>query len=128
MLDIQCCTTERCQKYRDNEHLISINEGLLQCLSLFYSVSLTCLCLFYSVSVSLLQVSRKGGRSHERKFYLFNDMLMYAKPKLLENGDCAAYSCCCVLPLHHCRVSRVLGCGQGEGALFTVGAQCGKAG
>ena len=23
-------------------------------------------------------------------------------------------------PLQHCRVSRVLGCGQGEGTLFTV--------
>ena len=67
-----------------------------------------------------IQVSRKGGRSHERKFFLFSDMLMYAKPKLLENGLHSAYMCCCMLPLQHCRVSRVLGCGQGEGTLFTV--------
>ena len=68
-----------------------------------------------------LQVSKKGGRSYERMFYLFSDMLMYAKPRLLDAGSAhQAYTCCCVFPLQHCHVTRVFGHSAGQGALFSV--------
>ncbi|XP_025087323.1 rho guanine nucleotide exchange factor 39-like [Pomacea canaliculata] len=49
----------------------------------------------------LKKVSRKGGNSRERMFYLFNDMLLYGKPRLLDSGG-NRYICCCVLPIKHC--------------------------
>lgn len=65
-------------------------------------------------------MSKKGNRSYERMFYLFSDILLYAKPRLqLEMGAAAGYQCCCILPLQHCVVQRVFG-QQGEAALFTV--------
>lgn len=53
-------------------------------------------------------------------FYLFSDILMYAKPRLhLDAG--AGYQCCCILPLQHCTVNKVLGQdGNGQAALFSV--------
>ncbi|XP_064634533.1 uncharacterized protein LOC135492188 [Lineus longissimus] len=57
----------------------------------------------------LKRMSRNGGRSYERMFFLFSDMVMYAKPKLLDNGK-HHNSCCCVLPLHHCSVENMFGC------------------
>ncbi|XP_013402225.1 rho guanine nucleotide exchange factor 39 [Lingula anatina] len=51
----------------------------------------------------LKKVSRTGGSSHERMFFLFSDMLLYAKPVN------SKYVCCCVFPLHHCYVERMLG-------------------
>lgn len=56
----------------------------------------------------LKKVSRKGGKSHDRMFFLFSDMLLYGKPKFLDSGH-NSYSCCCVLPLKHCQVEQVLG-------------------
>lgn len=55
---------------------------------------------------SLKKVSRKGGKSFERMFFLFNDVLLYGKPKLLESGG-RSYTCCCVLPIKHCKLERV---------------------
>lgn len=55
----------------------------------------------------LHKVSRRG-RYLERMFFLFSDMLMYGKPKLLDSGN-SSYTCCCVLPLRHCQVEKVLG-------------------
>ncbi|PVD33339.1 hypothetical protein C0Q70_04593 [Pomacea canaliculata] len=49
----------------------------------------------------LKKASRKGGNYHERMFYLFNDMLLYGKPRLLDSGG-KSYICCCVLPIKHC--------------------------
>ncbi|CAH1785476.1 unnamed protein product [Owenia fusiformis] len=58
---------------------------------------------------NLMKIPRKGyGKPQERKFYLFSDMLMYAKPRLLEN-DHRSLTCCCVLPLKYCAVERTLG-------------------
>ncbi|CAC5387074.1 unnamed protein product [Mytilus coruscus] len=56
----------------------------------------------------LKKVSRKGGKSHDRMFFLFSDMLLYGKAKFLDSGN-NTYSCCCVLPLKHCQVERMFG-------------------
>ncbi|XP_048241780.1 rho guanine nucleotide exchange factor 39-like isoform X1 [Haliotis rufescens] len=55
---------------------------------------------------TLNKVARKGGRSHERMFFLFSDILLYGKPKLLDGGS-RTYNCCCVLPLKHCQIHPV---------------------
>ena len=39
-------------------------------------------------------------------FFLFNDILLYGKPKLVESGG-HSYTCCCVLPIKHCKLERV---------------------
>lgn len=80
------------------------------------ALQFTCFCLFVC-----FQVSRKGGKSQERMFFLFSDMLIYGKPKLLDSGN-SSYSCCCVLPLRHCTVERVLGSVQRTdgGGMFRV--------
>lgn len=81
----------------------------------------TCIIKYFLTNqFCIIQVSKRGGRSRERMFFLFSDMLMYAKPKWIENTSLGGYSCCCIMPLHHCRVSRVFGHGQGVGALFSV--------
>ncbi|XP_070199938.1 rho guanine nucleotide exchange factor 39-like [Littorina saxatilis] len=54
----------------------------------------------------LKKVSRKGVKSFERVFFLFNDVLLYGKPRLLESGG-RSYTCCCVLPVKHCKLERV---------------------
>ncbi|WAR02007.1 ARG39-like protein [Mya arenaria] len=56
----------------------------------------------------LNKISRRGGKSQERMFFLFSDLMLYGKPKLLDSGS-SSYSCCCLLPLRHCSVERVLG-------------------
>ncbi|XP_069133251.1 rho guanine nucleotide exchange factor 39-like [Argopecten irradians] len=56
----------------------------------------------------LKKVSRRGGKPLDRMFFLFSDMLIYGKPKFLDSGN-KSYSCCCVLPLKHCEIERVLG-------------------
>jgi hypothetical protein len=83
----------------------------------------------YSLYFFLFQMSRNGGRSYERMFFLFSDMVMYSKPKLLDNGH-HHHSCCCVLPLHHCSVENMFGCSSSKkdspvspddrGAMFRV--------
>ncbi|XP_059166523.1 rho guanine nucleotide exchange factor 39-like [Physella acuta] len=54
----------------------------------------------------LKKVSRKGGKSYERMFFLFSDILLYGKPKFLDGGG-KQYTCSCVLPLRHCKVETV---------------------
>ncbi|CAE1286925.1 unnamed protein product [Acanthosepion pharaonis] len=55
---------------------------------------------------TLKKVARKGGgKSHDRMFFLFSDMLLYGKPKLLDTAN--SYTCSCVLPLRHCSVQRL---------------------
>ncbi|GFS01735.1 rho guanine nucleotide exchange factor [Elysia marginata] len=54
----------------------------------------------------LKKVSRKGGKSYERMFFLFSDILLYGKPKFLDGGG-KSYTCSCVLPLRHCKVEPV---------------------
>lgn len=102
--------------------------------------------IFIIFTYDCAQVSKRASfcRSNERTFFLFSDVLMYAKPRLLEGaggGSVRAWGggggrtpasspslvCCCILPLHHCRVERVLGRTHGsdeQGALFTVRKSC----
>jgi len=77
----------------------------------------------------------------ERRFFLFSDILMYAKPRLLDGAASGAVRawggvshrssaspslvCCCIMPLHHCHVQRVFGHSHGagsngQGTLFSV--------
>ncbi|XP_064601200.1 rho guanine nucleotide exchange factor 39-like [Liolophura sinensis] len=72
----------------------------------------------------LKKVSRKGGRPLERMFFLFSDMLLYAKPKLLDSGK-NTYTCCCVLPLKHCKIEPVFGKPRKdqEGGMFRISCQ-----
>ncbi|XP_053384716.1 rho guanine nucleotide exchange factor 39-like [Mercenaria mercenaria] len=69
----------------------------------------------------LNKISRRGGRSQERMFFLFSDMMIYGKPKLLDSGN-NSYTCCCVLPLKHCQVEKVLGSVQRTdgGGMFRI--------
>ncbi|XP_060588006.1 rho guanine nucleotide exchange factor 39-like [Ruditapes philippinarum] len=68
----------------------------------------------------LNKISRRG-KSQERMFFLFSDMIIYGKPKLLDSGN-NSYSCCCVLPLRHCQVEKVLGTVQRSdgGGMFRI--------
>ena len=89
------------------------------------------------------KVSKRSsvGRMDERTFFLFSDILIYAKPRLLDGAASGAVRawggvgsrsssspslvCCCIMPLHHCRVERVFGQGHGaesngQGTLFSV--------
>ncbi|XP_014670966.1 PREDICTED: rho guanine nucleotide exchange factor 39-like [Priapulus caudatus] len=69
----------------------------------------------------LLKVSRKkGGRSNERMFFLFSDMLLYAKPRPLSMSEREMFICCCIFPLNHCAVHTVFGEPDSKGALFTI--------
>lgn len=70
----------------------------------------------------LHKVSKKGDRSRERLFLLFSDVLMYARPRLLDGAGANSFTCCCILPLHHCKVDQVFGHSQGQGSLFSI--QC----
>ncbi|XP_050409278.1 rho guanine nucleotide exchange factor 39 [Patella vulgata] len=70
----------------------------------------------------LNKVSRKGGKSHERMFFLFSDILLYGKPKLIESGK-KSYNCCCVLPLKHCKVDKMFVPGvqkSNSGGMFSL--------
>jgi hypothetical protein len=61
-------------------------------------------------------------------FFLFNDVLLYGKPKLMDSGG-GSYTCCCVLPIKHCQLERVFATGgksaeaSGGGGVFKV-SQC----
>ncbi|KAH9519224.1 putative protein tag-52 [Bulinus truncatus] len=61
---------------------------------------------FFIKEGPLKKVSRKGGKSYERMFFLFSDILLYGKPKFLDGGS-KLYTCSCVLPLRHCKVEPV---------------------
>jgi len=89
-----------------------------------------------------IKVSKRSsiGRMDERTFFLFSDILMYAKPRLLDGAASGAVRawggvgsrssssspsliCCCIMPLHHCHVQRVFGQRHGAenaGTLFSV--------
>ncbi|CAG5131031.1 unnamed protein product [Candidula unifasciata] len=70
----------------------------------------------------LKKVSRKGGKSHDRMFFLFSDILLYGKPKFLDGGG-KSYTCSCVLPLRHCKVDQVFGasvCQSDTGGVFRL--------
>ncbi|XP_038049889.1 rho guanine nucleotide exchange factor 39-like [Patiria miniata] len=72
---------------------------------------------------TLMKVSKKGSSAHERMFFLFNDMLIYAKPNLLDPlVSTRSYCCRGVIPLERCEVQCVLGelKTSGTGALFKV--------
>ncbi|XP_033646095.1 rho guanine nucleotide exchange factor 39-like [Asterias rubens] len=72
---------------------------------------------------TLMKVNKKGSGAHERMFFLFNDLLIYAKPNLLEPSlSSHSYSCRGIYPLEHCQVQCVLGEHKisGTGALFKV--------
>lgn len=58
--------------------------------------------------ISLSQVSKRGGKPHDRMFFLFSDILIYGKPRLLDSIN-SSYTCCCVLPLKHCELETVFG-------------------
>ena len=47
-------------------------------------------------------------------FFLFSDILLYGKPRLLDSLN-NSYTCCCVLPLKHCQLETVFG-GSKRGA------------
>ncbi|XP_022083812.1 rho guanine nucleotide exchange factor 39-like [Acanthaster planci] len=72
---------------------------------------------------TLMKVSKKGSTAHERMFFLFNDMLIYAKPNLLDPlASTRSYCCRGVIPLDQCEVQCVLGelKTSGSGALFKI--------
>ncbi|XP_048780867.2 rho guanine nucleotide exchange factor 39-like [Ostrea edulis] len=56
----------------------------------------------------LKKVSKRGGKPHDRMFFLFSDILIYGKPRLLDSIN-SSYTCCCVLPLKHCELETVFG-------------------
>ncbi|XP_061174840.1 rho guanine nucleotide exchange factor 39-like [Saccostrea echinata] len=56
----------------------------------------------------LKKVSKRGGKPHDRMFFLFSDILIYGKPRLLDSIT-NSYTCCCVLPLKHCQLETVFG-------------------
>lgn len=60
---------------------------------------------------TLMKVSRKGFGSHERMFFLFSDILVYAKPILTIERPLAARTFACreVIPLQECNVQLILG-------------------
>nr|XP_022335356.1 rho guanine nucleotide exchange factor 39-like isoform X1 [Crassostrea virginica]XP_022335357.1 rho guanine nucleotide exchange factor 39-like isoform X1 [Crassostrea virginica]XP_022335358.1 rho guanine nucleotide exchange factor 39-like isoform X1 [Crassostrea virginica]XP_022335359.1 rho guanine nucleotide exchange factor 39-like isoform X1 [Crassostrea virginica]XP_022335360.1 rho guanine nucleotide exchange factor 39-like isoform X1 [Crassostrea virginica]XP_022335361.1 rho guanine nuc len=62
----------------------------------------------------LKKVSKRGGKPHDRMFFLFSDILLYGKPRLLDSLN-NSYTCCCVLPLKHCQLETVFG-GSKRGA------------
>jgi len=100
---------------------------------------LTSTCLIADTKVSKRS---SVGRMDDRTFFLFSDILIYAKPRLLDGAASGAVRawggigsrssssspslvCCCIMPLHHCRVERVFGHGHGadssgQGILFSV--------
>jgi len=91
---------------------------------------------------AVIKVSKRSSlsRMDERTFFLFSDIVMYAKPRLLDGAASGAVRawggvssrssssspsliCCCIMPLHHCRVERVFGQRHGAenaGILFSV--------
>ncbi|XP_071955623.1 rho guanine nucleotide exchange factor 39-like [Antedon mediterranea] len=72
---------------------------------------------------ALKKVSKKGAKYHDRMFFLFSDMLVYAKPTFLENTDNATtFTCRCIINLLDCSVDCVLGDHKvpGAGALFKI--------
>ena len=102
-------------------------------------------CYRYSAVLvaGMMKISKRSsvGRIDERTFFLFSDVLMYAKPRLLDGAASGAVRawggaggrsssspslvCCCIMPLHHCRVERVFGqCHEADnteqGTLFSV--------
>lgn len=62
----------------------------------------------------ILQISKRGGKPHDRMFFMFSDILLYGKPRLLDSTN-NSYTCCCVLPLKHCQLETVFG-GSKRGA------------
>lgn len=62
----------------------------------------------------LKKISKRGGKPHDRMFFLFSDILLYGKPRLLDSTN-NSYTCCCVLPLKHCQLETVFG-GSKRGA------------
>lgn len=62
----------------------------------------------------IFQISKRGGKPHDRMFFLFSDILLYGKPRLLDSTN-NSYTCCCVLPLKHCQLETVFG-GSKRGA------------
>ena len=87
---------------------------ILNCLSKLYE---TCNCFRFE------QVARRTGKAQERMFFLFSDVFLYGKPRLVDSGR-RTYSCCCVLPLKHCHVEPVfiasLPALDGSGGMFMV--------
>ncbi|XP_033112808.1 rho guanine nucleotide exchange factor 39-like [Anneissia japonica] len=72
---------------------------------------------------ALKKVSKKGNKSHDRMFFLFSDIMVYAKPTFLENTDSAtSFTCRCIINLLDCSVECVLGDHKvpGAGALFKL--------
>lgn len=72
----------------------------------------------------LMKVTKNGSGSHERMFFLFSDILIYAKHNMsLERPRLAKpYTCSAVIQLQDCRVDLVLGEQKidGTGALFKL--------
>jgi hypothetical protein len=67
----------------------------------------------------LMKVCRNSNKAKERMFFLFSDMLIYARPNL----GSRTYECRCVLPLLHSSVCLVLGDANGPGTLFKVSSE-----
>nr|XP_054761937.1 rho guanine nucleotide exchange factor 39-like [Lytechinus pictus] len=72
----------------------------------------------------LMKVTKNGSGSHERMFFLFSDVLLYAKHNMsLERPLLAKpYTCSSVIKLDDCKVDLVLGEQKidGAGALFKL--------
>ncbi|XP_036363182.1 rho guanine nucleotide exchange factor 39-like isoform X1 [Octopus sinensis] len=107
--DLQEAAKEICNiAFHINEH-IRQHENFQKMLSIQKSLGTTPKILSpgreFIREGALRKVARKGGKSHDRMFFLFSDMLIYAKPKLLDT--CNSFNCCCVLPLRHCTIQRL---------------------
>ena len=98
------------------EHAFQTFKSLID----YFSV---CLFVFF-FHVCCIQVTKNGSGSHERMFFLFSDILIYAKHNMsLERPLLAKpYTCSSVIQLDDCKVDLVLGEKKidGAGALFKV--------
>ncbi|KRZ80022.1 putative protein tag-52, partial [Trichinella papuae] len=54
----------------------------------------------------LSKMSSSNSGFRHRMFWLFTDIILYAKPAMKKKNR---YQCCCILPLRHCMIERILG-------------------
>ncbi|KRY59283.1 putative protein tag-52, partial [Trichinella britovi] len=54
----------------------------------------------------LNKMSSSNSGFRHRMFWLFTDIILYAKPAMKKKNR---YQCCCILPLRHCMIERILG-------------------
>lgn len=69
----------------------------------------------------LMKLSRKTKAYHERRFFLFNDMLMYCKVRRFDVlHEAPLFSCSCILPIKHCKAEPLGGDGKRQRVYFKI--------